>query len=72
MSKSVPNEQKCNLFKTWLENWIKDHVKYDRAWIIPIDQNKVLGNVLNVSKRRPMKYTKKGRKERKLRKSRKY
>ena len=54
LSKKVPKQNKCKFFKGWLEYFVADYVTYPRDWIIDIDHNPTLGNVLNVSQVRPM------------------
>jgi hypothetical protein len=54
INKLIPKEQKCIFFKDWMESFIRKYVRYIRDWIIDIDYNPTLGNVLNVSQARPM------------------
>jgi hypothetical protein len=61
LNKTVPKQLKCKFFKAWLRNFIGTYVRYSRDWTIDIDANSVLGNVLNVSRARPMQRTRKSR-----------
>ena len=54
LSKMITKENKCNFFKTWLEEFIKQYVRIERTWIIDIDKNETLKNVLNSSTKKPM------------------
>ncbi len=54
LSKTIPKHDKCKFFKGWLELFVGNYVSFPRDWIIDIESNPVLGNVLNVSQARPM------------------
>jgi hypothetical protein len=54
LNKLVSKQEKCNFFKDWMESFIRKYVRYIRDWIIDIDHNPTLGNVLNISQVRPM------------------
>jgi hypothetical protein len=54
LNKTVPKEDKCKFFKDWLNEFVGKHVSFMRDWIIDIENNPVLGNVLNISQARPM------------------
>jgi hypothetical protein len=54
LSNAIPREQRCAFFKGWLEYFIGSYVAISRDWIIDIDANPILKNVLNASKSRPM------------------
>ncbi len=50
----VPVKEKCKFFKGWLQAFLKDYVHIERDWTIPVENNAVIQNVLNVSKKRNM------------------
>lgn len=54
MKKEVPKEDKCKFFKTWLEKFVYSYVPEYRDWTVNIVENPILGNVLDVSKTRPI------------------
>lgn len=50
----IDKSEKCRFYKDWLEAFIDSNITIKRDWKINIEGNPVLGNVLNVSKKRPM------------------
>jgi hypothetical protein len=72
LSKAVPKQEKCKFFKGWLEYFVADYVTYPRDWIIDIDNNPTLGNVLNTSHARPMRPRTRHRRKQQKHKTRKF
>jgi hypothetical protein len=54
MKNRIDKTNRCKFFKGWLESLIEKYVTMERRWIIDIDVNPVLGNVLNTRTARPM------------------
>ena len=61
----IPEDQKCRFYKDWLEGFIDSRIVIKRNWKFNIDDNLILGNVLNVSQKIPMPYRKSKRSTRK-------
>jgi hypothetical protein len=51
---NIEKSKRYKFLRNWLEWFIDPHVYISRHWIIDIENNPVLGNVLNVSQVRPM------------------
>lgn len=69
MKTTIEARNKCKFFKDWLEIFVKEYITLERDWIIPIDSNEIIKNVLNVRNKKPM--TKRARKSRKNKTKRK-
>lgn len=54
MKNAVEKSDKCKFFKTWLEQFIYSHVPEKRDWVVDIERNTILTNVLNTRSQRPM------------------
>jgi hypothetical protein len=65
MKKHISKEDKCKFFKSWLEKFIYSYVPEKRDWILSIEKNSVLKNVLNMSSARPMRRTRRLKRNRK-------
>jgi hypothetical protein len=65
MKKHISKENKCKFFKSWLEKFIYSYVPEKRDWILSIEKNSVLKNVLNMSSAHPMRRTRRLKRARK-------